>query len=87
MSSSDRAVLLDLFDGNASISRDASNNALDVADPIIVPALSSGILSIGAGGYHTCAVVQGATAAAGASAVCWGKNQYGQLGVASSSPT
>jgi alpha-tubulin suppressor-like RCC1 family protein len=59
----------------------------DVPDPIIVPGLSSGILSIGAGGYHSCAVIQGATAAAGASAVCWGKNSEGQLGIGSNSPT
>ncbi len=63
-----------------------TSTAADVAVPIVVPALSSGILSIGAGGYHTCAVVQGSSPSLGASAVCWGKNDKGQLGVAATSP-
>ena len=73
--------------GNASISRNEFNHALPVPDSIIVPGLSSGILSIGAGGYHSCAVIQGAAAGDGASAVCWGKNDKGQLGTGSTSPT
>ena len=64
----------------------ASNVPIDVDEPITVPALSSGILSIGAGGYHTCAVLQGASPSIGASAVCWGKNNVGQLGIGSSAP-
>lgn len=64
----------------------ATNQPIDVGLPITVPALSSGILSIGAGGYHTCAVLQGASPATGASAVCWGKNDVGQLGLGSGAP-
>jgi alpha-tubulin suppressor-like RCC1 family protein len=64
-----------------------SNSYADVPDPVIVPGLSSGILSIGAGGFHSCAVIQGATAVVGASAVCWGKNVAGQLGIGSNYPS
>jgi alpha-tubulin suppressor-like RCC1 family protein len=73
--------------GNASISRNEFNFPLPVPEAIIVPGLSSGILSIGAGGYHSCAVIQGTAAGEGASAVCWGKNAQGQLGTGSTSPT
>ena len=42
--------------------------------PVPVTGLSSGVASITAGGYHTCAVlVSGA-------ATCWGSNQDGELG-------
>ena len=52
----------------------------NVPYPTVVPGLSSGILSIGAGGYHSCAVLQGSSPTEGASAACWGKNDLGQLG-------
>jgi alpha-tubulin suppressor-like RCC1 family protein len=44
-----------------------SNIAVDVID------MASGVTSITASGYHTCALVAGG-------ARCWGENDYGQLG-------
>ncbi len=57
--------------GNGSISYGAHPQIENVTG------LSSGVTSISAGGYHTCAVVNGA-------AKCWGANSRGQLGNGSS---
>ena len=43
--------------------------------PVAVNELGSGVVAVGAGGYHTCAV----TSAGGVR--CWGDNAYGQLGI------
>jgi len=42
--------------------------------PVAVPALSSGVAMVSAGGFHTCAV----TTAGGV--LCWGSNEHGQVG-------
>ena len=47
-------------------------------EPRRVPNLPEGdVLDIATGAYHSCAVVRGS---AGTTALCWGSNQFGQLG-------
>ena len=45
--------------------------------PIAVTNMGSGVTSFSAGGWHTCAIKDGAL-------YCWGENSYGQLGASSS---
>ena len=51
-----------------------NNSAANSPTPVEVAGLSSGVSSISAGSYHTCAVTTGGAAR------CWGYNNNGQLG-------
>ena len=42
--------------------------------PVPVFGLTSGVISVGAGGYHTCALITGGTV------TCWGDDTWGQAG-------
>ncbi len=48
--------------------------------PVLVSSLASSVLFVGVGGFHSCAMLQSAVPGVGASTVCWGKNDFGQLG-------
>jgi alpha-tubulin suppressor-like RCC1 family protein len=52
------------------------------SSPVAVPGVGPLSRQIAAGGFHTCAIV-----AADSTVVCWGRNDVGQLGMGSVSPT
>jgi alpha-tubulin suppressor-like RCC1 family protein len=60
--------------GNNEYGQLGDNSTDESWIPVDVSGLSSGVASIGAGKYHTCAVTTGGAAK------CWGYNSYGQLG-------
>ena len=53
---------------------EAVSGVVSSAEPVDVTGLASGVLSVDAGGQHTCAVL------VGGSVRCWGRNFDGQLG-------
>ena len=50
------------------------NSATSRVTPVGVTGLDSGVVSVAAGDYYTCAVTTSGIA------ICWGRNDYGQLG-------
>jgi len=52
-----------------------TNNGTDDPNPTPIPVAGlTNVTAITAGGYHTCALIEGGTV------TCWGQNRYGQLG-------
>ena len=60
--------------GSNSYGQLGDGTTVDRWTPTAVNGLSSGVLAIAAGSYHTCALI------AGGAMQCWGRNNSGQLG-------
>lgn len=60
--------------GQASDGQLGNNSTAATANPAAVHGMSSGVLEVGAGHYHSCARKSDRTV------WCWGKNDHGQLG-------
>jgi pimeloyl-ACP methyl ester carboxylesterase len=60
--------------GKNSYGQLGTGNTTDSKTPVSVSGLTSGVVSIGLGKYHSCAVISDGTAK------CWGRNTNGQIG-------
>lgn len=62
------------YNASGQLGRGAEGSSLSILPLAPVTGLESGVVSIAAGGSHTCALLTGG------SVMCWGNGQFGQLG-------
>jgi hypothetical protein len=60
--------------GDGSLGQIGDGNKLDRYNPVFIERLTSNVVSIVAGQYHTCSLTEGGEVK------CWGWNGYGQIG-------